>query len=81
MTDLDLTKLRKEIDSLQPTKGEPDMTNHPTRAEWWREVTDPNGVIPKGCPVRTEYGGARDGIQDNLRVDSRGVLRKRQTIR
>ena len=33
------------------------MTNHPTRAEWWREVTDPNGVIPKGCPVRTEYGG------------------------
>ena len=33
------------------------MTNHPTRADWWREVTDPNGVIPKGCPVRTEYGG------------------------
>lgn len=28
----------------------------PTRAEWWREVTDPDEVIPKGCPVRTEYG-------------------------
>mgnify|MGYP003441972195 CR=1 FL=1 len=32
------------------------MTNQPTRADWWREVTDPDEVIPKGCPVRTEYG-------------------------
>lgn len=32
------------------------MTTQPTRAPWWREVTDPNEVIPKGYPVRTEYG-------------------------
>lgn len=30
------------------------MTNHPTRAYWWREVTDQNVVIPAGCPVRRE---------------------------
>ena len=30
------------------------MTTHPTRADWWREVTDPDEVIPKGCPVRLE---------------------------
>jgi hypothetical protein len=28
----------------------------PTRAEWWREVTNPDEIIPKGCPARTEYG-------------------------
>ena len=32
-------------------------TNQPTRAEWWREVTDPDEVIPKGCPARFEYRG------------------------
>lgn len=32
-------------------------TNQPTRAEWWRKVTDPNEVIPKGCPARFEYRG------------------------
>ena len=32
------------------------MTTHPTRADWWREVADPNEVIPAGCPVRTENG-------------------------
>jgi hypothetical protein len=32
------------------------MTTQPTRAEWWREVTDPDEIIPKGCPMRTENG-------------------------
>ena len=31
------------------------MTTHPTRAEWWREVTDLNEVIPAGCPARAEW--------------------------
>ena len=34
------------------------MTTQPTRAEWWREVTDLDEVIPAGCPVRTEYSGS-----------------------
>ena len=32
------------------------MTTHPTRADWWREVTDPNEIIPMGCWVRIERG-------------------------
>ena len=32
-------------------------TNQPIRADWWRKVTDPNEVIPKGCPARFEYRG------------------------
>lgn len=60
------------------------MTTQPTRAEWWREVTDPDEVIPKGCPVRTEYGenaienrtthrGTRPAFCENSRlfIDSR----------
>lgn len=27
------------------------------RAPWWREVTDPDEVIPAGCPVRCERAG------------------------
>lgn len=30
------------------------MTAHPTRAEWWREVTDPNEIIEKGRWYRME---------------------------
>lgn len=30
---------------------------HQTRAEWWREVTDPDEVIPAGCPARAEWPG------------------------
>lgn len=30
------------------------MTTQPTRADWWREVTDPNEIIPAGCPTRWE---------------------------
>ncbi len=33
------------------------MTNQPTRADWWREVTDPDEVIPAGCPARAEWPG------------------------
>lgn len=33
------------------------MTTQPTRADWWREVTDPDEVIPGGCPARFEYRG------------------------
>lgn len=36
------------------------MTDQPTRAEWWREVTDPNEIIPAGCPVRKEPRGNWD---------------------
>ena len=31
------------------------MTDHPTRADWWREVTDLDEVIPAGCPARAEW--------------------------
>lgn len=31
------------------------MTDHPTRADWWREVTDLDEVIPTGCPARAEW--------------------------
>lgn len=27
-----------------------------SRADWWQEVTDPDHVIPAGCPVRWEQG-------------------------
>jgi hypothetical protein len=33
------------------------MTTQPTRADWWREVTDPDEVIPAGCPARAEWPG------------------------
>lgn len=32
------------------------MTDHPTRAPWWREVTDPTEVVEAGCPLRYEVG-------------------------
>jgi hypothetical protein len=31
------------------------MTTQPTRADWWREVTDPDEVIPAGCPVLGDH--------------------------
>lgn len=36
------------------TPVEEPTTDLPIRAYWWREVTDPDEVIPAGCPVRTE---------------------------
>lgn len=30
------------------------MSTYPIRADWWREVTDPNEIIPAGCPTRWE---------------------------
>lgn len=32
------------------------------RAEWWREVTDPAEIIPRGCPVRFEDENTRQGL-------------------
>ena len=43
----------------EPTKGNT-MTTYPIRADWWREVTDPDEVIPAGCPVRKEPRGNWD---------------------
>lgn len=41
------------------------MNTQPIRADWWREVTDPDEVIPAGCPVRREVGrAATEWIED-----------------
>ena len=53
------------------------------RAPWWREVTDPEEVVPAGCPARFEYvnNKASENVSSSPRRVRERLLARGEPVR